>query len=223
MKPLLIIGTGGCAREVHQIVEDINLGAPSWELLGFIDENAALHGTLVHGVPVLGGMDCLLRPALAGAAVAVGVGNPALRRRLVEKVRALCPQAEFATLVHPRARIGNRVAIGAGSLIWQDAVITTDVTLGCQVIVNTCCTISHDAAIGDYVTFAPSVSMAGNVTVGEGADLGIGSTVIQGRTIGEWSIIGAGAVVIGNIDANLTVVGVPARTVKSRTAAWHLE
>lgn len=222
MTPLVIVGTGGCAREVHQIVEDINAVAPSWTLLGFIDDNPALHGSLVHGYPVLGGIDCLDQPQLAGVALAVGIGNPAVRRRIVARIKARCPGIAFATLIHPGARIGNRVAIGSGALIWQDAVITTDASLGAHVIVNTCCSIAHDAAIGDFVTFAPSVSLAGNVTVGEGVDLGIGCTAIQGKNIGEWSIIGAGAVVIGHIEANVTAVGVPARVIKSRPPAWHL-
>lgn len=222
MRRIVIVGTGGCAREVHQIIEDIHQHTPSWEVAGFLDDNPAMHGTLVHGLPVLGGIECLAGASLDDAAVVVGIGNPGVRRRLVQRIARLAGPRDYPVLVHPQAQVGQRVTLGAGSVLWQGAVITVDVVLGEQVIVNTCCSISHDSHIGDYVTFAPAVNVAGNVTVGEGVDFGIGANIIHGKTIGEWSIIGAGAVVISNIEANATAVGVPARSIKSRTAGWHL-
>lgn len=222
MKRIVIVGTGGCAREVHQIIEDINQRTPSWAVAGFLDDNLAMQGAQVHGLPVLGGLACLADAALDDVAVVVGIGNPAIRRRIVGRIVDLAGPRQFPVLVHPQAQVGNRVALGEGSVVWQAAVITTDVVLGRHVIINTCSTISHDADIGDYVTFAPSVSVAGNVRLGEGTDLGIASCIIHGKTVAQWSIIGAGAVVINNIDANVTAVGVPARAIKTRTTGWHL-
>ena len=56
--------------------------------------------------------------------------------------------------------------------------------------------------------------------LGEGADVGIGASVTQGNTIGAWSIVGAGAVVIGDVDADTTVVGCPSRVVDTRPSGW---
>jgi acetyltransferase-like isoleucine patch superfamily enzyme len=49
----------------------------------------------------------------------------------------------------------------------------------------------------------------------------MGANIIQGHSIGSWSINGAGAVVIENIPANVTAVGVPARVIKIREKGWH--
>ena len=38
----------------------------------------------------------------------------------------------------------------------------------------------------------------------------------QGVEIGEWSVVGAGAVVVGDVPAGVTVVGVPAKILKER-------
>ena len=46
-----------------------------------------------------------------------------------------------------------------------------------------------------------------------GAFIGIGATVTQSLRIGRESIIGAGAVVIRDVGATSTVVGVPARPI----------
>ena len=39
MKDLVIIGAGGFAREVAWLVEEINKEKPSWNLIGYIDED----------------------------------------------------------------------------------------------------------------------------------------------------------------------------------------
>jgi acetyltransferase EpsM len=39
-------------------------------------------------------------------------------------------------------------------------------------------------------------------------------------TVGEWTIVGAGAVVIADLPADVTAVGVPARIIRHRPAGW---
>jgi sugar O-acyltransferase (sialic acid O-acetyltransferase NeuD family) len=220
MKKLVIFGTGGFAREVHQIVEDLNAVAPSLDFLGFLDENPAQHGSMLHGYPVLGGI-AWLADAREDVSVVVAIGNPSSKKKVVDQI-CNTTKAQFATLLHPKAWVGNRVAIGAGSIICAGALITTDITIGRWVIVNIGSTVGHDAILEDYVTIAPTVNVSGSVVVAEGVDLGTGSTVIQGKNIAEWSIVGAGAVVVRDVEANKTVVGSPAKEIKSRIPGWHL-
>jgi acetyltransferase-like isoleucine patch superfamily enzyme len=52
--------------------------------------------------------------------------------------------------------------------------------------------------------------LSGQVRVALGAHIGTGASVIQGIRIGAWSIVGAGAVVIRDVPAGVTAVGVPA-------------
>lgn len=222
MKNLVIFGTGGFAREVHQIVEDINLVAPTLNFLGFLDGNHEHHTNKVHEHKVLGDIDWLVRTDARDVFIVVAIGNTVAKRKIVESIKQKT-NAKFITLVHPRAWIGNRVTIGQGAIICAGALITTDITVGNHVIVNIGSTLGHDAKIEDYVTIAPTVNVSGAVRIGEGADLGTGSTIIQGKVIGEWSIVGAGSVVVRDIEANVTVVGAPAKTIKSRQVGWHLE
>jgi sugar O-acyltransferase (sialic acid O-acetyltransferase NeuD family) len=222
MKNLVIFGTGGFAREVHQIIEDINSRSPTLNFLGFLDENHEQHNAEVHGCKILGGIDWLIKTDAKDVFIVVAIGNPKSKRKIVENINKET-KAKFITLIHPHACVGNRVTIGDGSIICAGTLITTDITLGSHVIVNIGSTVGHDAVMQDYVTVAPTVNVSGAVWVGEGTDLGTGSTIIQGKKIGAWSIVGAGAVVVNDIDANVTVVGAPARTIKSRHVGWHLE
>lgn len=216
---LAIFGAGGHAREIHQLVEDINQEKPRWNFLGFLDSNRHLHRTYVHGFPVLGGEEWLCEHPRT--ALVIAVGSPAARMRIAERVAAL-GHTNYATLIHPTARVGTRVDIGDGTMICAGVVVTTDVRIGRHVILNVGCTVSHDSVLEDYATLAPGVRIAGNVRIGVGADLGTNSTVIPGRTVGAWSILGAGAVVVHDVPPNTTAVGVPARVVSERSPGWHL-
>lgn len=222
MKKLMIFGTGGFAREVHQLVEDINAVAPQWDCVGFLDSDASRHGTLLHGLPILGGFERLAAEAGGDVSLAVGIGNPAVRRKIVTRIEA-SHAVRFATLVHPRAWVGNRIEMGQGSIVCAGTLLTTDIRIGRHVIINIGSTVGHDADIGDFVTIAPTVNVSGSVTIGEGVDLGTGSTVIQGKQIGAWSIVGAGSVVVKDVEPDVTAVGSPARAIKSRSAGWHLD
>jgi sugar O-acyltransferase (sialic acid O-acetyltransferase NeuD family) len=218
MTEIVIYGAGGFGREVAQLLSDIYAHDPRWSVLGFLSDDVASHGRIVGELPVLGGREWV-HARTAPIAIALGVGSPAVKHRLAEQVRT--PMATFPTLVHPSAVIGRRVVLAEGTIVCAASVITVDIRVGAFATVNLCCTIGHDAVLGDYTTLAPSVNVSGNVTVGDGTDLGTGSKVIQGVSIGAWSIVGAGAVVSRDLPANVTAVGVPAKTIKERPSGWH--
>lgn len=216
-RPLVIVGTGGMGREVHDLVQAINVEGTQFKVLGFLDSDPSKRDQLVQGVPVLGDLDWLSEHC--SVEVAIGLGSPRQKRRVDEAVRTL--GASFATLIHPAASVGRQVEIGEGSIVCASAVVTTDVSLGRHVTLNVGSTISHDCRICDFATLAPGVHIAGAVTLGEGADIGIGAVTIQGLTVGAWSIVGAGASVVRDVEPDVTVVGVPARVIKVREAGWE--
>jgi sugar O-acyltransferase (sialic acid O-acetyltransferase NeuD family) len=216
---LVIFGTGGFAREVHQLVEDLVSDGADWNVLGFLDDDPEREGTAVHNLPVLGTRTW---PTDRGqVAVAVGLGSTPVRRRLIADLLAANETLRFPTLVHPTAWIGNRIDLGQGTVICAGSMLTTDLRLSDHVIVNLDCTIGHDSAIDAFVTVAPSVNISGRVQVGEGCDLGTSSSVIQGVSIGAWTIVGAGAVVTRDLPPNVTAVGVPASPIKERSEGWQ--
>ncbi|GGR36075.1 acetyltransferase [Deinococcus ruber] len=220
IQKLAIVGTGGLARELHQLVEDINAVRESFDFLGWLDANTALHHTKVHDALVHGDIGWLAdHPDVH---VVVGIGAPALRRKVVERIKGL-GHTKFATLIHPSAVIGNRIQMGEGVVICAGVVATTDLMIGNHVLINIVATVAHEDVVGDYVTIAPGANVSGNVTIGEGTDIGTNATIIQGIEIGSWSIVGAGAVVAKPLPANVTAVGAPAKPIKERAVNWHLE
>ena len=214
---LVIYGAGGMGQEVADLVSATASAGAGWRLIGFVDDDPALCGQEILGVPVLGTPEWLSGRSVA---VSVAVGPPARRRQLCRSLRSL-PAALAPALVHPSASVGKMSDLGVGTIVGAGAVVAADVKVGACSIVNVGATVSHNARLGDFATIAPGAHLAGHVHVAAGADIGIGSCVVQGLRIGEWSIVGAGAVVIDAVVANTTVVGCPARVVASRPAGWQ--
>jgi acetyltransferase EpsM len=72
--------------------------------------------------------------------------------------------------------------------------------------------------IGEGTHICPGVRLAARVKIEPGVFVGIGATVVSGVTLGCEAIIGAGAVVTEDIPPMSTVVGVPARPIRLRSA-----
>ncbi len=104
--------------------------------------------------------------------------------------------------IHPGATIGPRLFIdhGMGVVIGETAEIGADVLLYQGVTLGGTSTrrVKRHPTIRDRVT------------------IGSGARVIGAITIGENSQVGAGSVVVTNVPANATVVGVPGHIVAYR-------
>ena len=58
MKDIAIYGAGGFGKEVACLINRINDKKPTWNLIGFFDDNPVLKGEMIsHFGPCLGGMD----------------------------------------------------------------------------------------------------------------------------------------------------------------------
>ena len=215
MRDLVIFGSGGYAREACQVIEDVNADSAEWRILGFLDDSPEKHGTELRGLPVLGGRDWL--PSHPSTAVVVAIGASAGRSRVVG---AIAP-ADFPTIVHPTAWIGNNVTLGPGSMVLAGTAISTDIRIGAHAVVNKNAIIGHDAQLADFVTVAPGASISGYAVLGEGCEVGANSVVVQHVSVGEWAIVGAGAVANRDLPANTTAVGVPAEVIKQREPGWQ--
>jgi sugar O-acyltransferase (sialic acid O-acetyltransferase NeuD family) len=217
MCEIAIIGAGGHAREQLDLIAALNAQRERFSVVGILVEPGT-RSTVgpIDDVPILGDLDWLRDRDMN---VVCAVGNPALRRRLA--ARAVQMGARFPTLVHPDAKVGRRVTLGAGALVGAGVVITCDVRIGANVHVNVGATISHDCELDAYATLAPGAHIAGAVRIGEGAEIGVGAIVSDRVAIGEWAILGAGAVAVRDVAANVTAVGVPARVIATRKAGWQ--
>lgn len=213
-REFVIIGAGGFAREVADVFDACKDEGQDYELLGYcVEAGYGQPGTVIDDRPILGDFAWLARHA-SRVIVICGVGDPGVRKRLV--MRAQVCGARFGSIIHPSATITRHVTIGEGVVITAGCVLTNQIRISSHVHVNLNCTIGHDAVLEDFTTLAPGVHISGRVTLGEGCYVGTGANIIDRKTIGAWSVVGAGSVVIADVPAYSTVVGVPAKVIKIR-------
>ncbi len=207
MTRVLILGAGGHAQVVADILLAMRAAGQAVELVGFLDDAPQRQGTRVLGFPVLGPLT--IRETLPHDAVIVGIGDNRTRARVQRELQAAGERLFVAC--HPRAALAPDVPVGPGTVIMAGVVVNTGTVIGAGVILNTGCTVDHHNRIGDFAHIAPGAHLAGAVTVGKGVLVGVGAAVIPGKRIGPWAVVGAGAVVTKDVPAQTTVVGVPAR------------
>lgn len=212
---VLILGAGGHGR----VVLDILLQAGTAQIAGFLDNNTAIHGRRIDGIPVLGGIDDLTQHAERAAAtnVIIAIGDNGARRGLARQVEA--GGLTLVSAVHPSATLASNATIGRNVVICAGSVICAHCQIGDSVILNTGCTIDYQTMVGEGSHVCPGVRIAGRVKIESGAFIGIGATVVPNITLGYECIVGAGSVVIEDVDPLATVVGVPARPIKNAQAA----
>ena len=212
MKNLIIFGASGFGREVAWLVERINNVAPTWNLLGFMDDDDSIQGSLINGYKVLGKTKDV--SSYPDAYFVCAVGASRTREKIVNNLKSVNPDIKFGTVIDPSVEKSDLVSIGEGSIICAHTIITVNISIGKHVIINLDCTVGHDAVLGDFVTLYPSVNVSGITKIGHAVELGTGMQIIQGKTVGDYSIVGAGAVVVKDIPEKCTAVGSPAKPIK---------
>lgn len=210
MKKIIIIGAGGVGREVALIINQINKFKPTWNIIGFLDDNPDCLGKTLNGHKIIGNVD-LLNNMSKDIYIVVAISNYRVKKEIVSKLEG---KFKFATLIHPRVSVHDFMTVGDGTIIYEGAILTTDIKIGEHVIISPKCGIGHDSIIKDYVSLLWNVNISGGDIIEEGVLMGSCSTVIQNLKIGKGAIIGAGSVVVKDIPAYSTAVGVPARVIK---------
>lgn len=101
--------------------------------------------------------------------------------------------------IHPAAKIGKRLFIdhGMGIVIGETAQIGND------------CTIYHGVTLGG----TGKERLKRHPTLKDNVIVGCGSKILGNITIGNNTKIGANSVILKDVKDNMTVVGVPGRTV----------
>lgn len=206
---LILIGAGGHGKVVLDIVQCEG----KHRVVGFLDADASLHGTSVGGVPVMGGINQLIKlKSQKIRAALVSIGDNRIRQQYARE--AASAGLELVSAIHPRAVVAKSATIGRNVVIAAGAIVCPEARVADSVIINTGAIVDHECDVGEAVHLAPASALAGRVRVEELAFVGMGARVIQCLTIGARSVVGAGAVVRTDIPPDVTAVGVPARVIK---------
>nr|KGA06738.1 MAG: UDP-glucose 4-epimerase [actinobacterium acMicro-1] len=208
MKKILVIGTGGLAREFTSYFSS---SSEQIEIVGFSSTNHGEHSSFeLPGVLFDGDVS----PDSVGTDEAViAIGSPAVKKRISEELKAR--GFTFPSFVHPSSVCSDEANLGEGVVVSPNCVISPNVAVNPFSYINFSCGVGHDAIIGSYVQINPGTQLGGGSIIGDGCLIGSGSTVLQGVQIGASATIGAGSVVFSRVAENATMMGNPAKRMRA--------
>nr|WP_193437380.1 serine O-acetyltransferase [Sporolactobacillus pectinivorans] len=131
------------------------------------------------------------------------------QKKMFFLARVLSQLTRFLTgiEIHPGARIGRRFFMDHGM----------------GIVIGETCEIGDDVTVFQGVTLGGTGKEKGkrHPTVGNDVLISAGARVLGSITIGDHSKIGAGSVVLHNVPADSTVVGIPGRVVRQNGLKVH--
>ena len=199
---IIIYGGGGHGKALIDLIRMLDI----YPIAGVVDDGIPV-GSLIMGVPVLGGSPILLQLVRQGVHLAAnavgGIGNITSRINVFDRLSRVgfsCP-----TLVHPTAFVESGAFLAEGVQVMPHAYVGSEAQVGYGAIVNTGAIVSHDCTLGDYANLSPGAILAGEVTVGRAALIGMGVTVNLRVKIGDRARIGNGATVKSDVPENAIV------------------
>lgn len=219
-----VYGAGGFAREIAPLLRRIQRAEDAMHPgttngaadIVFVDDSLDRKQE-VNGYRVIS-FDELISVEHRFRKVVVGIGSGEARARI--EVNCQNAGLRIMTAIAPSAIVLDDVKIGEGSIICDQVILTSNITIGRSFQANLNSYVGHDCVIGDYVTFAPRVNCNGNVHIEDNVYVGTGASIIQGTTneplrVGTGSIIGMGSVVTKSVASKTVVAGNPARLVRT--------
>lgn len=206
---LLIIGAGSVGKF---IAYNLNQFIQSFEVIGFLDDDASKHNTIIAGFPVLGAVEKVQEFSEKGIAIVWGIAFPSIKKKLFDQYQNL--SFDFPNFIAKDAWVSEAVTFGKGCIIYPGTAINYETVIGDFVVINMNCSLGHNCSIQSFSSLAPGVNLGGNTKIGSCVEMGIGSSTVQGITIDDHAIIGGQAMVVSNISNADVVVGIPAKSIK---------
>ena len=193
MKSVLLIGCGGHARSLIELIES----AADWWIHGLVGLPEQV-GSYLLGYPVLGCDADLpaLRAECSAAVLAIGqVPDPGPRQRVASELELL--EFQLPVLISPHAVVSRHAQLGPGTTVGHGVIVNAEAVVGAHCILNSRALIEHDVHIGDHCHISTGVLVNGGVRLGSGSFIGSGTMLREGLELPPNTVIAAGKRVMG--------------------------
>ena len=196
MNKIIIIGNGGHAKSVAEVIERQGI----YRIAGYVvgDE---LENFEEGYYPVIGrdkDLKNIYQSGIHCAVLGIGfLGKNNIRKKLYQILKEI--GYKLPIICDPSAIISSKASIGEGAFLGKQAIVNVDAIIGKASIINTGAIVEHDCQVGEFSHIAVGAVLCGEVFVGKETLVGANATVIQGRRVGDKCVVGAGEVVRKNI------------------------
>jgi sugar O-acyltransferase (sialic acid O-acetyltransferase NeuD family) len=202
---IVLIGDGGHARAVRDVIESLN---------GY---SISLGGRPEIAMTIKDSREISKdgRKALGNQYknFVLGVGQIKSAQDRIDIVEQF-PGVQWPTIISPHAYVSPKAAIGQGVVIMHNAVVNAGALVDDFCIVNTGAIVEHDADVGEFCHISTNAVVNGGASVGRCSFIGSGAVVLNQIRIGADVILGAGSIACTDIDKPGIYRGNPAGRIK---------
>ena len=206
-QPLLLFPCNGNAMEALDCLGN------TFRVAGFVDDTPEKQRDGALGHPVFPRSALIEQPSCQILAVPGSPLSYTLRKPIIESL-GLCTN-RFARVIHPSAAVSTNATVGYNVLIMAGVVVSSNAIIGNHVCLLPNTVVHHDTIIGDWSLVGSNVAIAGGVDVGENSFIGSGSSIRNGVKIGSRALVGLGSVVTSDVMNESIVAGNPAKILRT--------
>ncbi len=202
VRRLVVIGAGLGATQVLDI-----LGHDEEQTaLAVVDDDRARFGSLVAGVPVVGGVDRAFELFAAGAVdaavIAISTSVPA-RTRLRQRCEAA--GLPLANVIDPTVRLGAGARLGTGNVVCANCHLGVETVLGDNNFISAYNSFDHHSRLGNDISTGPGCMTSGLVEIGDRCRLGTGIFIEPHVHLGDGVQVASGAIILASVPAEHAV------------------
>lgn len=209
VKDLVVVGSGGL--DIIRLIEDINSDKPTYNFLGFLEEDESKIGEEILGYPVLGNDDLLL-DKLGHCSVANNVMHTTrIHEKVYHKLKDKYGISAFPNLIHPDVDLRS-VSVGIGNIVYKHNSLGPNVRLGdFNILYHT--SIGHESKLDSFNLLAKCV-VGARVKIGSYNLIGNSATITNLVKLGDDNEVGVGSVVLKNFKNGHHLMGYPAMDIE---------
>ncbi len=216
-KIIIIGGKGAAVVLADQILHAARFYNAPYEFIGFCIDDPNL-GNNINGVPIL----CKINELndkynnLTDVKYFFALYKPSCMQERVKMFQNLnLPPQKFINFIHPSSYIAPSAELGIGNVVCSNVTINCNARIGNFNTLNGNVLFGHDTTLGNYNILAGSATISSEITIGDGNFIGLNSTIRDRVQIGDFNIVGMASAVLHDIESFRTVVGSPARELKT--------
>ncbi len=200
-----IIGFGEFGRQIFQRINEVK-----YEKFYFFDDNQ-FEQNLDGAKPFNDFLN--LEYEQADFFVALGYRHLELKQKILVQLYEC--KRHTPSIIDQSVLVSGSAQLSAPVVIYPLSNIDLNVFIDFGTVVNNSVVVSHDSQIGSCCYISPGVIISGNVKIGDRTFIGSGTIISNNVTIGSNVKIGVGSVVTKDIPDNVSVIGNPARILRS--------
>jgi acetyltransferase EpsM len=204
MEPMIVVGTGGLARQAIDLLEGLGC-----TLHFYNDERPELD---FFGHPIVNRLD-----SNRYASGLICLSDPVTKRKFAQLFASHAIPAR--KLIAPTCGVSRYAEVGVGSMLLGNVIVEADAEIGEHCLVNCFALVAHESVIEDHSGIGPHVCLLGGCRIGKRTLIGANATVLPGVHVGDDIVIGANAVVPKNLTVPGIYTGSPAQLARSFSPA----